>query len=45
MLSHVLIKQGGRGGGVKLLLLKVSPVCECVTETDICLTFYAELND
>ena len=23
----------------------ISSVCECVTETDICLTFYAGLND
>lgn len=25
--------------------ITASPVCECVTETDICLTFYAGLND
>lgn len=52
-LAHVLIKQGGRGGGGERVrgkggggqttaTHKASPVCECVTETDICLTFYAE---
>lgn len=33
------------GGGQTIATYSISSVCECVTETDICLTFYAGLND
>lgn len=45
ILSRVLIKQKWGGGVQTIATYSISSVCECVTETDICFTFYAGLND
>lgn len=48
--SPILVYMLTKPNQVKLLsrvwtTCSISPVCECVTETEICLTFYAGLND